>query len=204
MVDNIQKIISGLPEKDGPWKTTTSRKWKNDLYEFFKDKTDLKCLEIGSHIGITTFFLSHIFEEVHGIENSSLSHQRAKERCKYLKNCFLHLGDAYSDSTYDLIPKDIAVFVIDCNHEYEYVIQDINRCLGYSRPGHKIYLAFDDYGHPESTGIYRAVSQAIESGLTLERTIGQSEGFTVNRENGTFFSLIRDEGVILSFELPAE
>ena len=84
-------------------------------------------------------------------------------------------------------------------HLYPHVIADINRALTFFNEDKGIYLVFDDYGHPESTGVKKAVDEAIKMGLKVEKEIGENPGFTVTRTDGTNFSLAHKEGMILSY-----
>ena len=191
-------ILEKIPDKQLEWKDTTSRKWKWELYEFFKDKDVKNCLEIGTNHGWTAYWSSFIFDHVYSIEYDYNRYMSAKEKCAERDNITLINGDAYKDNTYNIIPRDIDVIIIDCIHIYDAVIEDINRALGYYKDK-KIYIVFDDHGHPESTGVYQAIEQAINSGLVAEKYIGEPAGYVVRRPNNTQFQLIKQEGVILSY-----
>ncbi len=194
----MDEILERIPDKQFEHKDTTSRLWKKELYEFFKDKNVNNALEIGTNHGWTTFWCSHFFNHVYTIENSPERYHSSKKLCSEKDNVTFILGDAYLDSTYYSIRKPIDVVIIDCIHTYEAVIADINRALTYYR-GDKIYLVFDDYGHSESTGVYEAINKAIQEGLEIEKFIGQPQGYVVHRPNGTTFHLDHQEGIILSY-----
>ena len=49
---------------------TCSDEFREDIKEFFKDKSHYKIAEIGSHKGYTTRYLSNIFEKVYAVDNS--------------------------------------------------------------------------------------------------------------------------------------
>ena len=53
-MNQVKKILKGIPEKQGRHKNTTSLKWKKDLIEFFINNNLNKCLEIGACNGKTT------------------------------------------------------------------------------------------------------------------------------------------------------
>lgn len=197
---DIDKILKNIPEKNGINKDTTSLKWKRDLIKFFGDKKLIQCLEIGTCKGVTTKILSKLFKEVWSIEFNINRLNLAKSLCKNESNInFIH-GDAYQDITYVGFPSEFDVAIIDCVHEYNNVMSDINRALSFFN-GKKIYLVFDDYGHPTHPGVKNAIDNSIKHGLKLETYIGENPGFVVNRTNNTSFTLTSKEGVILSYEL---
>ena len=196
----IEEILKSIPEKHGFHKNTTSLKWKKDFLNFFIDKNLDKCLEIGTCDGVTTKILSKIFKETWSIEFNLKRLNRAKEFCKDKKNInFIH-GDAYNDITYNNFPTLFDVAIIDCVHEYDNVMVDINRALSYFN-NKKIYLVFDDYGHPQHPGVKKAIDDSISQGLKLEKFIGEEPGFTVTRSDNTSFTLSSKEGIILSYEI---
>jgi len=199
-MNQINKILKGIPEKQGRYKNTTSLKWKKDLVEFFINKNLDKCLEIGTCNGKTTKILSKIFKEIWSIEFNQKRLNKAKEFCKDETNInFIH-GNAYSDITYNNFPPLFDIAVIDCVHEYDNVMFDINKALSFFN-GKKIYLVFDDYGHPQHPGVKEAIDDSIAQGLKLEKFIGEEPGFTVTRSDNTFFNLTSKEGIILSYEI---
>jgi len=195
----IYEILNTLPEKNLKNKSTTSLKWKKELIDFFIDKNLDKCLEIGTHHGHTTRVLSELFKEVYTIEHQNELVNSAKEFCKDCNNIqFIH-GDAYSDETYYNLPNNFNVVVIDCVHQMDEVLQDIQRSLNYFNEQTGLYIVFDDHGHPESRGVKSAIDFAISEGLKVEKYIGEDPGFTVTRTNGSSFTLIHEEGIILSY-----
>lgn len=194
----IYKILDTLPEKNLNHKSTTSLRWKRELIDFFIDKNLDKCLELGTHHGHTTRVLSELFKHVYTIDHQNELINSAKELCKDCNNIqFIH-GDAYLDQTYYNLPNSFNVVVIDCIHKMDEVLLDIQRSLNYFDEQTGIYIVFDDHGHPESKGVKSAVDHAINEGLKVEKYIGEDPGFTVTRTNGSSFTLIHKEGVILS------
>ena len=51
-IDNVLQTEIREDKHDNP--STTSFKFKKDLYEFFKDSKDKVCVEFGTHKGQTT------------------------------------------------------------------------------------------------------------------------------------------------------
>lgn len=191
----MKDILNNLPDKT-EYKNTTSRKFKSDLISFFKDKSLSVCLEIGTNHGHTTHVLSHLFEHVYTIDLHQSNIDIARKVNSDRNNINYITGDAYIASNYKNVPI-IDVAFIDCMHTFEGVFTDIQTAL--SKCGKNgIYLIFDDYAHPTSTGVYEAIEHAIDEGLKREIYIGQEQGFTFSQEvNPT--TLIREEGIILSY-----
>ena len=189
-----------IPDKQGRWKSTTSKKWKKDMCDFLQDKDIKNSLEIGTNQGWTSYALSFVSENVYTIEYDDHNLDRAKEHCNSVDNIKFIKGDAYKDNTYVGLPNYFDVAVIDCVHEYENVIQDINRSLSYFNPEMGMYLIFDDYSHPTSIGVKTAIDELINSGgIKVEKYIGHDNGHVINRNDGTSFTLNGPEGLILSY-----
>ena len=85
-MNQVKKILKGIPEKQGRHKNTTSLKWKKDLIEFFINNNLNKCLEIGACNGKTTKILSKIFKEVWSIEFDLKRLNKAKIKEVNFKN----------------------------------------------------------------------------------------------------------------------
>lgn len=200
-MDSIDKILEGVPDKQLRWKGTTSLKWKRELLEYFLDKKIVTTLEIGTNQGWTSYVLSHLSNKVFTVESSHHNYEQAKIHCASLDNIKFILGDAYNDSTYKNTPEFFDLCVVDCRHDYISVRKDIARCLYYAEPDKDLYIAFDDYSHPESTGVRKAIDELLKDDpdITLERYIGHEEGHTVTREDGSTFTLIGPEGLILKY-----
>lgn len=196
---NKYDILIDIPEKNLENKDTTSLKWKRDLIDFFHDKNLNTCLEIGTCNGVTTKVLSTIFYEVDTLEFNLTRMKRAEKYCDTRSNIKFYCDDAYNKNTYSYLRPYYDAVVIDCIHIYENVIFDINQALTRFNEDRGIYLIFDDYGHPDSPGVNQAVNEAISAGLKLECYIGEHSGFIVNRTDGTGFTMIDHEGVILSY-----
>ena len=195
----IYNILNKIPEKNLEWKSTTSKKWKFELLDFFKDKETKNCLEIGTNLGWTSLAISSIFNEVYTVEQKKECIIKAKNHCSESNNIHFIEGDAYSDSTYLKCPEYFNLVIIDCVHTYEAVIKDINRALSFKHPNKTIYIAFDDYSHPQSVGVKQAIDYSISQGLKFETYLGEKKGFRINRTDNTSFNLIGPEGIILSY-----
>ena len=197
----MREVLKNMPEKNLEHKDTTSLKWKSDVIDFFQDKNLKRCLELGTNRGKSTKVLSSLFDEVYTIDSQQNYVDQAKLFCKECDNIKFFCGDVYDMKTYENLPKTYSVVVIDCYHVYEWVVDDIKRALKFFDEDTGLYLVFDDYGHP-TTDVKKAVDYAVYSGLLIEKYIGESEGFTVKRIDGTQFTLEDHEGIILSHGVP--
>tara|TARA_B110000483_G_C18189902_1_gene540490 strand:- start:1277 stop:1678 length:402 start_codon:yes stop_codon:yes gene_type:complete len=124
---------------------TVSKKFKTDLYDFFKDKTsDVHTIvEIGSHKGYCTKTLSKIFDRVIAVDNSDAFLNFNKNYNNDSTNIEYVLLDIYCDP-WDAIPSDVDVSFIDAVHTYEHCKFDVFNSL---RRFPKLkYIVFDDYG----------------------------------------------------------
>jgi len=185
--------LTNIPDKTES-KNTTSLKFKQDIINFFENKNLDNCLEIGTNHGWTTRVLSSLFKEVHTVDYSLENTNFAKTNNADRNNIIYHTADAYKKETYLGLPKMDIVF-IDCKHEYDYVLFDINTALSLFDENKGIYLLFDDYGHPTSTGVKEAILKSINEGLKVETYVGQGAGYQYNIST----TLVDHEGIILSY-----
>lgn len=199
----LQELLNKIPDKQYSGKSTTSRLWKSDVYNFFKDKPTTNVLELGTHQGWTAYMLSYIFDNVYTIEANPKLYQTAKDNFSHRSNINFIKGNVYSDITYKnpVFPEYLDAVVIDCVHTYSAVKADIKRALKYAHPDKGIYLIFDDYSHPKSESshtVKNVIDDHIKEGLKVEKYIGQGEGYTIHRNDNTSVTLIGPEGIILS------
>jgi len=196
-----EQILQGIPDKHGSEKNTTSLKWKTDVIEFFRDKGLKYCLELGTWHGRSTRMLSEIFDDVWTVEYLPHRVEEAKLFCQDRQNITFVCGDAYDDYTYNNFPNYFDVVVIDCDHTYKSVIEDIGRGLGYKRPDSPIYFVFDDYGHSELKDVNSAINFYVKMHpLKVEKYIGHSAGTLIDRGNKPPLKLFDYEGLIVSFQ----
>jgi len=169
----MKEILNKVPDKRID-KNTTSLKLKEDLIDFFKDKNLENCVEIGTSMGYSTYILSHIFKNVVSIDIDMGNIQSAiKFNADRNNITFLH-----GDSTASEWDKDIKfdVSFIDADHSYNAVISDTKKSILHGNPG--MYIAFDDYGLPETRPCVKAaVDELIANGtLKLVKYIGEPAG----------------------------
>ena len=146
---------------------TCSDEFREEIKDFFKEKSHYKIAEIGSHKGYTTRFLSNIFKKVYAVDNSvewtnfnkSLNNDRNNIE-------YVHLN-IYKDS-WDIIP-DVDVVFIDALHSYEHCKSDMYNSL--KRFKNLKYIIFDDYG--VWSGVKQIVNESLTNQiLTFEKYIG--------------------------------
>lgn len=189
----MSKAYSNIPDKT-EYKNTTSLKFKEDVVNFFNDKSINNSLEIGTNHGWTTKILSSFSNKVYTVDHYTENTELAKKNNAESTNIEYFTENAYTTQIYRTFPKMDLVF-IDCVHSYDAVLYDINVGLSLYDQTKKIYFLFDDYGHPESTGVKRAILKAIEEGLKLETYVGHEAGYQYNPSS----TLIDHEGIILSY-----
>lgn len=146
---------------------TCSDEFREDIKEFFKDKTHYKIAEIGSHKGYTTGYLSNIFEKVYAVDNSVEWTNFNKNLNKDKNNIeYVHL-DIYKDS-WDIIP-DVDVVFIDACHGYQDCKSDMYNSIWNFK--NLKYIIFDDYG--VWPGVRQCVNESlINDTLIFENYIG--------------------------------
>jgi len=182
----IEELLKHIPDKTEN-NTTTSHKFKRELYEFFKEFSNETVVELGTHRGQTTRILSHIFKKVYTINQSSDGY--AEELNKDRTNIEYIVADLYKDNWWEKIPT-ADVFFIDAQHTYDAVLYDIEKCLSIQSPAKK-YIIFDDYGLLEP--VRSAINTALLSGQLIKvKEIGHPAGTRITPEH--YFSA--SEGLI--------
>jgi hypothetical protein len=168
---------------------TCSDKMRYDIYYFFKNKSELKIAEIGSHKGYSTKVLSNIFSKVYAVDNSIQWTRFNKHFNKDATNIEYVMLDIYKNS-WEILPQDIEVSFIDAGHSYELCKSDI---LNSIKQFKKLqYIVFDDYGVWD--GVKKIVDELIENKtLIFETFIGLND---VPGPNGIVNNV--NEGIICS------
>ena len=167
----IDEILSLVPDKF-EHKTTTSKKFKRDLFEFF-DKPEFKDkigLEIGSNLGYTTFILSFLFKQVYGINEKEFDKADAFCKRNSRTNVQFFGQDVYK---YGLPIDSADVIMVDALHTYEAVQTDVYNSLKLNSTGKK-YFIFDDVGaYPE---IINSLNDLFDKGVIKPiKKIGHSD-----------------------------
>jgi len=181
--DVLEKVL----HKDKA-KFTTSRRFKQDLIDYFGDQyKDKKIVEIGCSQGMSTRALAELFKSVQAVDLDDWNLKQARHICMGVDNVQFKKFDLYKDD-WNLSKSEI-VF-IDAGHEYHQVISDIENSIKYIEPD---IIVFDDYGHPTSTGVKTAINEKINDGtLELIKYIGHPAGTKLNDK----LTIIDWEGII--------
>ena len=80
----IDQLLKEIGEDKHQNMTTTSFKFKRDVWEFFQHFQDKIAVEFGTHKGQTTKVLSHLFKKVYTVNR--LDNKEAKTLNKDIKN----------------------------------------------------------------------------------------------------------------------
>lgn len=185
----LDEILTMVPDKFSDI-TTTSKKFKSDVYSFFNtpEFADKTCLEIGCKNGFTTLILTYLFKTVYGINYDTVKSPNEFLTSKNRTNFKLYAQDVYKLG----LPVDNAdVIFVDAVHTYQAVLIDIENSLKLKSVGKK-YFIFDDIGlYPE---VRSAVYECVDAGLLkVEKKIGYGPF------DGDFVRLLADhEGIICS------
>jgi hypothetical protein len=172
---NIDEILELVPDKSSDI-TTTSRRFKADVYNFFNSPefSDKTCLEIGCKNGYSTLILTYLFKTVYGINYDTVVSPDNFLKSKGRTNYSLFAQDVYK---LGLPVANADVIFVDAVHTYAAVKMDIQNSLKLKSVGKK-YFIFDDIGlYPEVRGaVYEAVDNKI---IKIEKKIGYSpfDGF---------------------------
>ena len=174
-LDN-ESILNQMDHKDTA-KYTTSRKFKNDILETFRNK-DFKnktIVEIGASQGQSTRMLSYIFKKVIAVEWDDWNLEQAKQRNADRPNVQFVKMDLYNDQWENHLPSDVDVVFIDAGHQYHQVKMDIENSLKHF--DNPIFI-FDDYGLSDPGSgrneVREAINEKINTGeLVLDKFIGE-------------------------------
>ena len=185
--DESEILLNSVRHKD-TFKNATSRKFKSDLIEFFKDKKyrDMTVVELGCCQGDTTKIFSSLFKEVYAYDWSDDNIKEVREKCG--DNVHSKVMDVTDDKWE--FPKADVVFV-DASHDYPQVAVDIQKCVDYfDNP----ILILDDYGNPNNRNIRNSIDDKIREGVVrIDTEIGERVGFKTKAG----WEMIDREGVIL-------
>jgi hypothetical protein len=177
----IDELLLEIGEDKTQNLSTTSFQFKRDIWNYFQGFQDKVVVEFGTHKGQTTRVLSYLFKKVYTINNND--NDIAKEFNKDRDNIIYLNFDLYSNNILS-ISDAIDVFLVDAGHEYEHVINDINRVTSMNC-SENCYVIFDDYGaNCHLYTVKKAVDQALQMNiLSLIKGIGHIKGYNFGNGN---------------------
>tara|TARA_R100000908_G_C3756644_1_gene151474 strand:- start:11724 stop:12491 length:768 start_codon:yes stop_codon:yes gene_type:complete len=173
----IESLIESINEDKHTNPTTTSNKFKTDVWDFFKDFKDKVCVEFGTHKGQTTKILSYCFKHVFTINKDLQSFDNAKMLNVGIDNITYVPFDLYSNGELEI--QEASVALIDAGHQYDQVVSDIKRCMSVDKiRGEDFYIVFDDYGmNIHKDHVKKAVDEYISNGyIEVVKKIGCEPG----------------------------
>jgi len=186
--NKTDRLLNLVNHKD-TFKNATSRKFKSDLIEFFKDDKykEMSVLELGACQGDTTRIFSELFKKVYAVDRDPENIQILKQKCKDVDNVEASLMDVTND-TWNFPQVDV-VFV-DASHDYPQVAIDIQKCIDlFDNP----IIILDDYGNPNNRNIRNSIDDKIREGkIKVDVEIGEDVGFLTK----SGWKMIDREGVI--------
>lgn len=192
-VKTIDEILEEINEDKFSNPSTTSNKFKTDLWNFFRSipKYDkLNCVEFGTHKGQTTRVLSFLFNKVYTI-NLPNHFDKAKELNGDRENIEYIGMDLYREPLdKEFKHTNISAIFIDALHTFDGVVSDFNRSLNF-KLNDDVYYIFDDYGLYQD--VRHAIDQLIYLGY-LEKV--QEIGYPRNHSFDSNRTLKESEGVI--------
>lgn len=174
----MENFLDKIPDKPDYFKTT-SHKFKTDFEHFFALRSDVRlvdrvCVELGTHSGRGTRFLSHLFKEVYTFEIEEKKVEEAKEFNKDRDNIHYFQMNIYNEEWWEKVPE-ADFFFIDAVHDKTAVLTDVANCMNIDDNGKKWFI-FDDYGLVP--GVKAAINElATYKLLSIEEYIGHEEGW---------------------------
>jgi hypothetical protein len=192
----IEDILNEIKEDKHHNLSTTSFKFKTDVWNFFQGFNNKTAVEFGTNKGQTTRLLSYLFKHVYTVNiNDNMDAINLNKDIKnitYISNFNLY------DNNVLPITDTVTLFFLDAGHKFEELIYDINRVVKMNCDK-DCYILFDDYGSSTNLGIKQAVDLAVESKvLEIIQFIGHNEGHNFGNaiKGGADRVLIGHEGVI--------
>jgi len=174
----IEELLEEVGEDKSQNFSTTSLKFKTDLWNYFKaipESKKWKCVEFGTHKGQTTRILSFLFDRVHTI-NLPNHFDEAKRLNMDRENIKYEPLNLYeSEVTENFKTHPISVFFIDAGHTTQNVLSDVARAKTMKLSDGEIYFVFDDYGLLDEVNY--AINQLIFIGeIEKVQTFGHVQG----------------------------
>lgn len=192
----IEDVLTEVREDKKDNLSTTSFKFKTDVWNFFQGFDQKFAVEFGTNKGQTTRVLSYLFKHVYTVNKND--NADAKNLNTDINNItYISNFDLYSNNIVP-VEESISLFFLDAGHKYEEVVYDINRVVGMNCEN-ECYILLDDYGSTINPGIKQAVDLAVNSNaLKIIKFIGHDKGYNFGNavKGGPDRILDGPEGVI--------
>ncbi len=192
----IQEILKDCLEEKYDNPSTTSIKFKQDLYDFFNgpEFKSVAAIEFGTHKGQTTRVLSYLFDHVYTINlpnNFDTARVNNSDR-----NNITYIGLNLNSEPQPIpeINHPLTVVFIDAIHTTKNVLMDIDRCMIHPTTD-VMYFIFDDFGAtPE---VNAAVATFLDkNGTSIVKYIGHPPMTKITKT----IILNTWEGVIIKYD----
>lgn len=157
----IDEILKEVAEDKSENLSTTSFKFKRDVWDFFYDDSFLNTcvVEFGTHKGQSTRLLSFLFDKVYTINLPGHFSEAQRLNLDRTNICYVPM-DLYGTAIDDnFVHRSIKAFFIDAGHETDQVLTDFARCKNLKMDDGDVYFIFDDYGLKPT--VFAAVNQLI-------------------------------------------
>ena len=185
--DPIEDILNHVKHKH-EYKNATSRKFKKDLYEFFKTDNIKTVVEFGCCQGDTTKVLSCLSTKVYASDISTDNVEVAKNKCMGDTNILFEVKDINSEWDYE-IPD---IIYLDALHDINGIQSGIDRV---KKQYPTSIIVMDDYGHIMNT-VKPIIDSLIQSKqIEVLKWIGEEKGYTAANEK----QFVEKEGIIFKF-----
>ncbi len=185
---NYNNVLDKVNHKN-TYKNSTSRKFKEDLIQYFNKNKSQTLVEFGCCHGDTTRVLSNLFKTVYASDISPDNIEITKNKCGDVDNVRIQVKDV--NTKWDYNQAD--VLYLDALHDYSGVKQCLERAKS-QYPNSIIIM--DDYGHIMNT-VKPNINNLIDKDeIEVLKWIGEDKGYTP--ANGKTF--IDKEGLIFKFK----
>tara|TARA_R110001606_G_scaffold399069_1_gene580306 strand:- start:1029 stop:2369 length:1341 start_codon:yes stop_codon:yes gene_type:complete len=170
-------------------KYSTTRKFKEDLINYFNNHKSQTLVEFGCCHGDTTRILSDLFKTIYASDINKDNIKHALDKCKDVNNVNIEAKDVNSEWKYD----QVDVLYLDALHDYTGVKHCLERVKNLY-PNSLIVM--DDYGHIMNTVKPNIDNLINNNEIEVLKWIGEDKGYTPS--NGKTF--IDKEGLVFRFK----
>ncbi len=185
---NYNNVLDKVNHKN-TYKNSTSRKFKEDLIQYFNKNKSQTLVEFGCCHGDTTRVLSNLFKTVYASDISSDNIEITKNKCGDVDNVRIQVKDVNTKWDYN----QVDVLYLDALHDYSGIKQCLERAkIQYPNS----IIIMDDYGHIMNTVKPNINSLIDRDEIEVLKWIGEDKGYTP--ANGKTF--IDKEGLIFKFK----